>query len=261
MLYAFGDSYTFGFNFFKEHLKDRLNLVYPFFLSQKLGVSVKNISYPAVSNWWIARQVMSTNFNESDVVVIGWTSNFRFEFGVSHSSLAPNSKVLPLEKLLSLEDEVSYGEDLIEKDADMYTRRYQLWIANNLMRSSKSKISTHMENMFLNHTNYNWLDTMSYMLISAVIHKLNATKCKFVMFNTFRGFTNINFDISLLNIPQYELGPKDNMLRYIRNYPSYNFDENRHLMANELDSYYSIEEHNIIANLLYKNLQEQNELH
>lgn len=265
MLYTFGDSYTFGFNFYKEKLKDRNTLLYPVILGSKLNIPVLNISYPAVSNWWIARQVFSANITQNDYVVIGWTSASRFEFSVSKSTLTPKDKVIPLEKLINPEVlfpnfekdfDTFYAHDIIEKNDDLYTRRYQLWIAQHLEKS-KSKIGTHMQSMFTDHLDNNWLDLMSYMLICSTIQKLQSIKCKFIMFNVFRGFHDCNFDVDLLNIPEYMLGPKDNVLRFLRNYPSYKFEDNKIYMKHEMDSYYTKEEHESIANLLYEQLKGQ----
>lgn len=85
MIYVFGDSYTWGWNFFIDaDLKhQREELTWPSILGKKLNQPVTNFSLPASSNWRIARILQSLPLTKDDIVLIGWTSPTRFEFGLA----------------------------------------------------------------------------------------------------------------------------------------------------------------------------------
>jgi hypothetical protein len=85
MIYTFGDSYTWGWNFFIDtHLKDkRQSLTWPSVIAHKLNQPLTDFSYPASSNWKIARQLHSLPLTKDDIVLISWTAPTRFEFGLA----------------------------------------------------------------------------------------------------------------------------------------------------------------------------------
>jgi hypothetical protein len=85
MIYTFGDSYTWGWNFFiDDEIKDqRKELIWPSVISQKLNQPLTDLSLPASSNWRIARILQSLPLTKDDVVLIGWTAPTRFEFGLA----------------------------------------------------------------------------------------------------------------------------------------------------------------------------------
>jgi hypothetical protein len=76
MLYALGDSFTYGRNF---SIEDRGKYVWPVLLGKKLDCEYVNLAEPGASNWQMARQLQSLNLNANDFVVISWSIPYRFE--------------------------------------------------------------------------------------------------------------------------------------------------------------------------------------
>jgi hypothetical protein len=86
MIYTFGDSYTWGWNFYIDASIDdeeQKRLIWPSVLADKLGQPLTDFSLPASSNWRIARKLQSLNLTKDDIVLIGWTAPTRFEFGLA----------------------------------------------------------------------------------------------------------------------------------------------------------------------------------
>jgi len=87
MIYTFGDSYTWGWNFYIDASIDdeeQKRLIWPSVLADKLGQPLTDFSLPASSNWRIARKLQSLKLTKDDIVLIGWTAPTRFEFGLAH---------------------------------------------------------------------------------------------------------------------------------------------------------------------------------
>jgi len=72
-LLAIGDSFTYG-----EELLDRNNC-WPSLVGKKLNFDVKNLGKPGGSNWRLVRKLLSTNLEDCDLVLIGWSHYDRFE--------------------------------------------------------------------------------------------------------------------------------------------------------------------------------------
>ena len=86
MIYTFGDSYTWGWNFYIDasiNDEEQKRLIWPSVLADKLGQTLTDFSLPASSNWRIARKLQSLNLTKDDIVLIGWTAPTRFEFGLA----------------------------------------------------------------------------------------------------------------------------------------------------------------------------------
>lgn len=90
-LYTFGCSYTQGFNRsennnnyirFKEYRNGNLPKDWPTLLSEKMGFELKNYGENASGNNQIFQEICShcDEFNEGDVVIIGWTFIDRYRW-------------------------------------------------------------------------------------------------------------------------------------------------------------------------------------
>jgi len=67
-LIAFGDSFTYGY-----HLPDHNTQSYPAILSSMLGLELINKADTGASNTEILTEILTFEFKETDLVVVGWT--------------------------------------------------------------------------------------------------------------------------------------------------------------------------------------------
>lgn len=67
-LIAFGDSFTYG-----HHLPDPSTQAWPAQLAGMMDLDLVNVADPGASNIEILTAILSFDFKESDLVVVGWT--------------------------------------------------------------------------------------------------------------------------------------------------------------------------------------------
>lgn len=230
MLYCFGDSFTYGYNFDRV---EREQLVWPYLLSQKLNTKYKNLSIPGCSNWSIARRLMSLNIKPTDTVVIGWTHASRIEFGVNKKYL----KTKNIYQENSKRDFVWMG-DVVEKYDDLYCRRIIQQMSDNDMYIDKN-LKYFSDLCYNNYFNGPWLEEMFLIMYNACKSVLEASGCKWIMFNTWE--TQYIKDAPMLEHPNYLLGYENDMTSHIR--------------RNNDKSYWSKQEHNMVSDILYENLR------
>jgi hypothetical protein len=225
MVYTFGDSYTWGWNFFIDaELKDkRTELIWPAVLANKLNQPLTDFSLPASSNWRIARILQSLPLTEDDTVLIGWTSPTRFEFGLADDyDIVPNHP------------DIHYRiTDLNEDDNGIRTKRMSYHLmdsttcnyAKNFMWSAYGPFNSEL-----------WYREMFKVMFSSCQHILDKSGCKWLAFDV---WTDQCDDNQFTNVDNYILRDT-NLLNASRNIPGKDTDK----------EYWSIEEHIAVADLL-----------
>ena len=164
MIIAFGDSFTYGFNFNES---ERLNNVYPTLLGKKLNQPVLNTALPGASNWRIARMIQSMNITKDDIVIISWTEPTRFELGVNKRHYAPPIK----------ENRIG---DLNETDGDLITKRFFIQLTDRTTDKDAKKIN---ELVYSEFNNEKWFQEMFKVMYNSCIQVLEKSGCKWLMFN------------------------------------------------------------------------------
>jgi len=247
MIYVIGDSFSFGYNFFRDGITERKDIIYSSILANKLNTECKNLSMPGGSNWRTARIVNSLPLNKEDLVIIAWTESMRFEIANSANQLLPNEVVIEMSDVENLEDHFKVKKlgkdfpikDFVEKNKQIYTRRMFPSILESLDQIKNHNFKNIAQRMYLNFAGYEWLEDMFLVMYNSVLHNLNKAGCKFLMFNSH--MSPYSEKIEELNIPQYFLGSDSNMCKFIRN--NGNID------------YWNQYEHNIVAEELYKHFK------
>jgi hypothetical protein len=74
MIYAIGDSFTFG-----DELTDR-NDAWPTVLSSMLDIPIINKGRPATGNLRMVKRAMDAVFDDAELIIIGWSDVNRIEF-------------------------------------------------------------------------------------------------------------------------------------------------------------------------------------
>ena len=229
MIYVFGDSYTWGWNFFIDaNLKDqRKDLTWPKLLSEKLNQPLTDFSLPASSNWRIARILQSLPLTKDDIVLIGWTAPSRFEFGLAHDyDIIPNHP------------DIHYRiTDINEENGDIRTKR----MSYHLMESTTCEYAKQF--MWSAYGPFNsepWYKEMFKVMFNSCQNILDKTGCKWLAFDVWcEQCTNSDFndvsnyilrDTNLLNVSRGIYGKETNK------------------------EYWSKEEHNIVADMMIKEL-------
>lgn len=164
MIIAFGDSFTYGFNFNES---ERLNNVYPTLLGKKLNQPVLNTALPGASNWRIARMIQSMNITKDDIVIISWTEPTRFELGVNKRHYVPPIK----------ENRIG---DLNETDGDLITKRFFIQLTDRTTDKDAKKIN---ELVYSEFNNEKWFQEMFKVMYNSCIQVLEKSGCKWLMFN------------------------------------------------------------------------------
>jgi hypothetical protein len=67
-LITFGDSFTYG-----HHLPDHSTQSWPALLAGMMGLELVNVADPGASNIEILTAILSFEFEETDLVIVGWT--------------------------------------------------------------------------------------------------------------------------------------------------------------------------------------------
>lgn len=243
MIYVFGDSLTYGWNFLKSGKASiREQLVYPYLLGKKLNEVVLNLSVPGNNNWNIARNIQKYNFTENDYVVIAWTDIMRLELGCSANQLLGKTdklKIVESSNIITLENFIEDGDGLsfIEKEKKFYVRRISARFLQSpsLWECQDKDFYNFVKQLYFNYISEEYMEEMFTVMFTSVLHKLQNSKCKFVMFNSFSPVSKNNNE--LLNIPEYIAGYKSHMNYLIRN--------------NDLIKYWAEEEHTKVSEILY----------
>jgi hypothetical protein len=230
MIYVFGDSYTWGWNFFIDaELKDkRTELTWPSVLAKKLNQPLTDFSLPASSNWRIARKLQALNLTENDIVLIGWTSPTRFEFGLADDyDIEPNHP-----------DTHYRITDMNEDDSGIRTKR----MSYHLMDSTTCQYAKQF--MWSAYGPFNseiWYREMFKVMFSSCQNVLEKSKCRWLAFDVWCEQCD---DETFKDVSNYVLRGT-NLLNASRNIPGK--DTNK--------EYWSEEEHRNVADLLIKELK------
>ena len=230
MIYTFGDSYTWGWNFFidaaitEEHQKA---LIWPSVLSQKLNQPLTDFSLPASSNWRIARKIQSLPLTKDDIVLIGWTAPSRFEFG-----LADDYDIIPNHS------DIHYRiTDMNEFDDGVNTKR----MSYHLMDSTTCNYAKQfMWGAYGPFNSEPWYREMFKVMFNSCENVLNKSGCKWLAFDVWCDQCD---DTEFINVDNYILRGT-NLLNVSRNIPGKETDK----------EYWSKEEHVKVADLLIKEL-------
>jgi hypothetical protein len=230
MIYTFGDSYTWGWNFFVDaELKDkRQSLTWPSILADKLNQQLTDFSYPASSNWKIARQLQSLPLTKDDIVLIGWTAPTRFEFG-----LADDYDIEPSHP------DIHYKiTDINDDDNGIRTKR----MSYHLMDRTTCQFAK--EFMWLAYGPFSselWYREMFKVMFNSCENVLNKSECKWLMFDVWCDQCD---DDCFTDVPQY-IFRGSHLLNTSRGIPGRETNK----------EYWSKEEHMHVADLLIKELK------
>lgn len=215
MLYAIGDSFTYGFNFKIE--QERLESTWPKHLASLLSLPHKNLAIPGSSNWRMARLVATLPLTQDDIVIIALSDNLRFEFGVSRNHKPPEPK-LP--------------GDINEVDGNLVTKRFFGALSKRTV-DPKAKALTDLT--FGPFFNALWFNQMHIVMCSAIAYRLQTVGCKWLMFDAWTMNPRID-------IPNY-IFPTSTM-----------YDNVVQRVDGDMIRYWTKEEHTKIANIIYDNL-------
>lgn len=214
MIYTFGDSFTYGFNFSD---KDREKSVWPYFFSKKLNLPYQNLSIPGGSNWRIARQICNLDITKNDIVIIAWTLVDRFEFGVNENYKQPSIKKGRI-------------GDLLEENEGYKVKKFYSQLST---RTNDFNAKTFNDLAYSIYYNNRWFEEMFKIMFNSCVQVLLKKNCKWIMFNTWSNQLSYNYDE--FDIPQYIFN-KTNINSIIR-------------QNNNLD-YWIVEEHQKVASLI-----------
>ena len=231
MVYTFGDSFMWGWNFFIDADIDedqRKELVWPAVLANKLNQPLTDYSLPASSNWRIARKLQSLPLTKDDIVLIGWTAPTRFEFG-----LADDYNIIPNHP------DINYRiTDLNEDDAGVRTKRLSYHLMD---RTTCQYAKNFMWSAYGPFNSEAWYREMFKVMFASCQNVLDKSGCKWLAFDVWCDQCD---DAQYKDVPNYILRGT-NLLNASRNIPG---------KENEKE-YWSKEEHIAVADLLIKELK------
>jgi hypothetical protein len=232
MLYTFGDSYTWGWNFFIDadiNEEQQKQLIWPSILGKKLNQPVTDYSSPASSNWRIARKIQSLNLTKDDVVMIGWTAPTRFEFG-----LADDYDIIPNHP------DINYRiTDYNEDDNGIRTKRMSYHLMD---RTTCPYAKQFMWSAYGPFNSEPWFKEMFKVMVNSCENVLNKSKCKWLMFDVWCDQCD---DDQFTDIPQY-IYRGSHLLNASRGIPGRKTDK----------EYWTKEEHIHISDMLANKLKE-----
>lgn len=230
MIYTFGDSYTWGWNFFIDaELKEkRTELIWPAVLASKLNQPLTDFSSPASSNWRIARKLQSLKLTKEDIVLIGWTSPTRFEFG-----LADDYDIVPCHP------DIHYRiTDENEDDDGIRTKR----MSYHLMDSTTCQYAKNfMWSAYGPFNSERWFREMFKVMFTSCESILNKSGCKWLAFDVWCDQCK---DTDFIDVPNYILRGT-HLLNASRNIPGRETNK----------EYWSEQEHINVADLLIRELK------
>lgn len=179
MLYAIGDSFTYGSNFKIEN--ERIESIWPSQLANLLSLPHNNLAIPGGSNWRMARLVTTLQLNSDDVVIIALSDSRRFEFGVNpaYNPPAPNTP-----------------GDVNEVSNGTVTKRF---FPSLTQRTTDNHAKTLTDLTFGPFFNLQWYIQMHNVMCSAIAYRLQTVGCRWLMFDAW----NANPRISGIDIPNY----------------------------------------------------------
>jgi hypothetical protein len=230
MIYTFGDSFMWGWNFFIDadiNEDQRKELVWPAVLAKKLNQPLTDFSLPASSNWRIARKLQSLPLTKDDIVLIGWTAPTRFEFG-----LADDYNFEPMHP------DINYRiTDYNENDDGVRTKRMSYHLmdrttcqyAKNFMWSAYGPFNSEL-----------WFKEMFKVMFSSCQNVLEKSGCKWLAFDVWCDQCD---DDQYKEVSNYILRGT-NLLNASRNIPGKDNDK----------EYWTKEEHITVADLLITEL-------
>ena len=231
MVYTFGDSFMWGWNFFIDadiNEDQRKELVWPAVLANKLNQPLTDYSLPASSNWRIARKLQSLPLTKDDIVLIGWTAPTRFEFG-----LADDYNIIPNHP------DINYRiTDLNEDDEGVRTKRLSYHLMD---RTTCQYAKNFMWSAYGPFNSEAWYREMFKIMFASCQNVLDKSGCKWLAFDVWCDQCE---DAQYKDVPNYILRGT-NLLNASRNIPG---------KENEKE-YWSKEEHIAVADLLIKELK------
>ena len=191
MLYTFGDSASFGSKFYLEgkSIEECRELSWPYLLSKRLGVELKDYSYPATGNWRVARILQGLDLKPEDIVLIQWSNSYRFEMGVSEGVeciTAPEQK-FRLNELL----------DCFQEEDGLKTKSMCLSLVNKTTDSIDQQF---MSIAYERYFNYRWYDEMFKVMLTSCLYKLEKSGCQYMMFD---GWIPACYPEDFTDVPQY----------------------------------------------------------
>jgi hypothetical protein len=220
MIYTFGDSFTYGFNFDEQ---ERVQSVWPTILSNQLGIDVVNLAVPGGNNWQIARLINSMSITSSDIVIVPWTESTRFEFGVSSThTQKPN---------------IERPADTIDQQGSVRSKKFFSQIIERTNDPDSRKFAELAYGSFYNES---WYEEMFMVMFNSTRCRLQEIGCQWLMFNTWT--RQYHRSSTILEIPEYLLGYKNTM--------TFNLRRNADL------SYWNKQEHIAVSSIICDYLNE-----
>ena len=230
MIYTFGDSYMWGWNFFIDadiNEDQRKELVWPAVLAKKLNQPLTDYSLPASSNWRTARKLQALPLTKDDIVLIGWTAPTRFEFG-----LADDYDIIPNHP------DINYRiTDLNEDDNGVRTKRLSYHLMD---RTTCHYAKNFMWSAYGPFNSEPWYKEMFKVMFTSCQNVLDKAGCKWLAFDVWCDQCD---DTDFIDVSNYILRGT-NLLNASRNIPGKETDK----------EYWSKEEHINVADLLIKEL-------
>jgi hypothetical protein len=230
MIYTFGDSYTWGWNFYIDASIDdeeQKRLIWPSVLADKLGQPLTDFSLPASSNWRIARKLQSLNLTKDDIVLIGWTAPTRFEFGLAHD----------YDSIPSHPD-IHYRITDMDEDDGIKTKR----MSYHLMDSTTCQYAKQfMWGAYGPFNSEAWYKEMFKVMFTSCQNILDKSRCRWLAFDVWCDQCD---DDVFTDVPNYILR-STNLLNASRGIPGKDTDK----------EYWTKEEHIKVADLLIKELK------
>jgi hypothetical protein len=230
MIYTFGDSYTWGWNFYIDASIDdeeQKRLIWPSVLADKLGQPLTDFSLPASSNWRIARKLQSLKLTKDDIVLIGWTAPTRFEFG-----LADDYDSIPSHP------DIHYRITDMNEDDGIKTKR----MSYHLMDSTTCPYAKQfMWGAYGPFNSEAWYKEMFKVMFTSCQNILDKSGCRWLAFDVWCDQCD---DDVFIDVPNYILRGT-HLLNASRNIPGKDTDK----------EYWTKEEHIKVADLLIKELR------
>lgn len=231
MLYAFGDSMTFGWNLYKEVDEEtRKQLTWPGILAKRLDTEYTDLSFPGASNWRAARILQSLPLTEDDIVVIQWSGFDRIEMGVSPT----------YEYQSTMSDDMKYKiVDSVQEDYGIRSKNMCRTILPHTTDKFSQKFMFHAYNTFWNEQ---WHREMFKVMMTSSLYVLEKSKCKFIIFDGWMQHCDTNL---FTDVPQY----------IFRGTTMNNVTKNLSGFSNQDLGYGGPQQNQIIADTVYENLE------
>lgn len=227
-LYTFGDSFTYGFNFLPDDAR-RVSSIWPTKLSRLLGRELVDLSIPGGSNWRIARLIASIDFDDDDLIVIGFSTHTRFEFGVSldHADVPPSKNKFGVDMV----------GDVVEIDGNLKVRKF---FSELDKRSDDIDVKLFSAMAFSEFFNEEWFSRMQGVCFNSIQHNLRNNK--WLAFNAWcLPFQANDFWLKSAGIKNYVLGVDGIMDSAIKK-----------TSPDSMGIYWTPEQHNLVADIVLK---------